>query len=259
MTNSDRVFDALIEACGPVCDDCMSKRAGVRPRQQVHRIATQLARDGRISRDSANTCAYCGISKKVSTIADTTILPRLTPTMPTPSTQGTALGHTTAVSEGDSTRPWHWEGNVQVVFRSYLESTGWTIMEYANTASKKQGVDVTASNGQRKLVVEVKGYPGVTYEHGSRRGLSKPTRPASQARQWFSHALLSILLLRHKQPTAEVALCFPDFPTYRALIESTRGSLELLGVGVYLVSETGIVTAYIEHYCIEDQLLLSKA
>ncbi|WP_211475157.1 hypothetical protein [Collimonas humicola] len=151
------------------------------------------------------------------------------------------------MSESDGTRSWHWEGNVQVVLHRFLEGTGWTITASANTETKERGIDLAAVKERRELLVEVKGFPVTTYEHGEKRGLLKPTPPTSQARQWYSHALLSIMRLREKWPVAEVALCFPDFPTYRALIDGTRSSLELLGVGVYLISEGGGVFAYLEH------------
>jgi hypothetical protein len=51
--------------------------------------------------------------------------------------------------------------------------------------------------------------------------------------------------LREKRPAANVALCFPDFPTYRKLIEGTRSSLKMLGVGLYLVSKEGEVSTHI--------------
>ena len=77
--------------------------------------------------------------------------------------------------------------------------------------------------------------PSTTYDHGPKRGQPKPTRPTNQARQWFSHALLGMMLMRHKRPDAEIALAFPDFPTYRRLVERTRVSFDLLGFGVYFV------------------------
>lgn len=104
----------------------------------------------------------------------------------------------------------------------------------------------------RWLAVEVKGYPSTTYDHGPRRGTPKPTQPSNQARQWFSHALLGMMLLRHRRPEAEIAICFPAFKTYESLLERTRLSFELLAFGVYLLAEEGTVRLAIQHRSIQS-------
>lgn len=135
--------------------------------------------------------------------------------------------------------PWHWEGNVQAALARWLESQGWTITSLADTASRATGVDLLASRDDELLAVEVKGYPTTTYARGPNAGLPKPTQPANQARQWYSHALLSVMLLRQQHPNSLVAMCFADFPTFRSLIQRTDDSLISLGVGVYLVRDDG--------------------
>jgi hypothetical protein len=85
------------------------------------------------------------------------------------------------------------------------------------------------------------------YDHGEKRGQPKPTQPANQARQWYSHALLSMMCLRHKRPDAEVALCLPDFRTYRSLAERTRRCFNLLGFGIYFVAKDGAVVLEAPH------------
>lgn len=251
MTNAERIVQVLQAAPGPVCDDCASVRASVFPRQQVFQIATRLVAAGQIARGTGPACAYCGGTKKVSTTVDGNSLVRgfgHSPTKPVGQpARELALSRISSSGGIDETRAWHWEGNVQAMLRGYLEAMGWTITAVANTATKENGIDLAAAMGKRELVVEVKGFPSTTYEHGERRGLPKPTQPTNQARQWYSHALLSIMRLREKRPAAEVALCFPDFPTYRKLIDSTRSSLDLLGVGVYLVFEDGGVAAHLAH------------
>ena len=138
-------------------------------------------------------------------------------------------------------RPWFWEGHVQAVLAEALAHDGWTVQAAADTESKEPGIDLLATRDDRWLAIEVKGYPSTTYEHGEKRGQPKPTQPTNQARQWFSHALLSAMLLRSKRPDAEIALCFPSFGTYERLIQRTRQSLSNLGVGVYLVQEGGAI------------------
>jgi hypothetical protein len=61
-----------------------------------------------------------------------------------------------------------------------------------------------------------------------------------------------MMLLRSKRPDAEIAICFPDFPTYRALASKTAVSFQLLGFGVYFVSENGDTTLEMPHHPISD-------
>lgn len=117
----------------------------------------------------------------------------------------------------------------------------------ADTESKEQGPDLVVAKGARTLAVEVKGYPTDTYEHGARRGEPKPTQPTNQARQWFSHAALKVMMLRGDYPQREIAACFPDFPTYRNLASRTRSSFEALGVGIYFVRDDGSVEVFVPH------------
>ncbi len=144
-------------------------------------------------------------------------------------------------------RPWSWEGNVQTTLAHFLEAEGWTVRSAADTESKAPGIDLLATREGRWLAIEVKGFPNTTYDHGPKRGEPKPTQPSTQARQWFSHALLGMMLLRHRRPDAEIAICFPDFQTYRSLVERTALSFELLGFGVYFVREDGAVRLEVAH------------
>jgi hypothetical protein len=145
------------------------------------------------------------------------------------------------MADGGSKRPWYWEGHVQASLAVHLEREGWTVREAADTESKAPGIDLLATLGDRWLAIEVKGYPNTTYDHGPKRGQLKPTQPTNQARQWFSHALLGMMLLRDKRPDAEIALCFPRFTTYEKLVRRTQVSFGLLGFGVYFVNEDGSV------------------
>lgn len=144
-------------------------------------------------------------------------------------------------------RSWFWEGHVQLSLARHLERQGWAIEAMADTETKATGIDLLAMIGNRSLAVEVKGYPSVAYEHGPKRGQPKPTQPASQARQRFSHALLGMMLLRDKRPDAEIALGLPRFLTYERLLTRTRGSFEMLGFGAYLVDEEGRAALVVPH------------
>jgi hypothetical protein len=148
-------------------------------------------------------------------------------------------------------RPWFWEGQVQAALAVALEEVGWQVSEVADTETKAPGIDLLATMGQRWLAVEVKGYPNSTYDHGPKRGQPKPTQPSNQARQWFSHALLGMMLLRHRRPDAEIAIAFPQFTTYQSLVERTRLSFELLGFGVYFITKDGAARLEVPHRPIE--------
>lgn len=144
-------------------------------------------------------------------------------------------------------RPWFWEGHVQDVQAAHLVGEGWEVREAADTESKAPGIDLLAAKEERWLAIEVKGYPNTTYDHGPKRGQPKPTQPTNQARQWFSHALLGMMLLRDMRPDAEIAICFPRFTTYENLVRRTSVSFTLLGFGVYFVNDGGSVDLVLSH------------
>jgi hypothetical protein len=255
MSNKDLVLAALNRVDGALCDDCLAAEAGISPRQTVFQVCSRLFASNEITREQ-RTCTRCGNLKKSSSTrsrkssigAETSIeLATLAPVTPGEKTRGHYLGATDAPVALPGDRAWYWEGHVQNTLVRFLESEGWTITETADTASKAAGVDVFARKVERSLAVEVKGYPTAFYEAGSKRGQPKPTGPATQARQWFSHALLGIMLLRHKYPDAEVAVCLPEFSTYHKLAVRTRGSFERLGFGIYFVAKDGTARVELPH------------
>ena len=151
-------------------------------------------------------------------------------------------------------RPWFWEGHVQDELAAHLAGEGWEVREAADTESKAPGVDLLATRDHRWLAIEVKGFPSTTYDHGPKRGQPKPTQPTNQARQWFSHALLGMMLLRDKRPDAEIAIAFPRFKTYENLVERTKVSFGRLGFGVYFVNENGSVDLVLPHRPVGDEV-----
>lgn len=160
----------------------------------------------------------------------------------------TELAYRLGVTGTFSERPWFWEGHVQDALAARLTTDGWDVREAADTESKAPGIDLLATKDRRWLAIEVKGFPTTTYDHGPKRGQTKPTQPTNQARQWFSHALLGMMLLRDKRPDAELAVCFPRFTTYAKLVQRTEVSFGLLGFGVYLVNEDGSVDLALPHH-----------
>lgn len=127
------------------------------------------------------------------------------------------------------------------VYATALEEQGWEIISRTDTASRQQGIDLVASRGAVTRYVEAKGFPSTVYQTGPRRGQPKPTNPATQARVWFSGALLSTMLLQSAYPEGEVVMMFPDYPTYRSLGLRLIDGLDRLGILIHLVSEDGSI------------------
>jgi hypothetical protein len=153
-------------------------------------------------------------------------------------------GHTPASSiehPSDPSAPWYWEGNVQATVARFLAAGGWTIESVADTASRQRGIDLVATKGDRRLAVEVKGYPGTVYARGERAGQPKPTAPTTQARHWYAQALLTAVLTGGSDEGTEIALAFPDMPRFRELIGRSEWALRGLGLRVFLADESGHV------------------
>jgi hypothetical protein len=144
----------------------------------------------------------------------------------------------------DVTNDWFWEGNVVDAVERHLLETGWNIDGRADTLSKERGVDLAASQAGKRVLIEVKGYPSKQYRDPRRASEVKPTNPANQAQQWFSHALLKAMRLQTSDPSAAVALAFPDFPRYRALFNQTRSGFEKLRLAMIFVLEDGSVESW---------------
>lgn len=138
-------------------------------------------------------------------------------------------------------REWSWEGNVQAALVRHLAAAGWHIRRVADTESRERGVDIEADRNGERLLLEVKGYPGSTYARGDRAGQPKPTSAPLQARAYFSHALLSGMLMRDGHPDARVALAFPSAETYATLARRSCRPLAAAGIEVWLVGEDGSV------------------
>lgn len=135
--------------------------------------------------------------------------------------------------------PWHWEGNVQASIVEGLVAAGWRVQAVSDTESRSPGTDIIATRDGRRLHVEVKGYPTTTYARGEKKGERKPTAPATQARVWMAGALLKAAMLRDDYPDDLVAIGLPVFDTYRALVDRTRLTFQLSGIGLVWVHKDG--------------------
>lgn len=136
---------------------------------------------------------------------------------------------------------WFGEARIQAAVVRHLAAEGWDITRVASTASREHGVDIEAHRGERKLLVEVKGYPAAVYRSGPQAGERKPHGVGAQARAYFGNAVLTGLLMRADNPESDVALVFPDFETYRTLIARTRESLAAARIEAWTVAQDGTV------------------
>jgi hypothetical protein len=137
---------------------------------------------------------------------------------------------------------WFWEGNVQAAVVRHLAGAEWRVLRVADTERGEHGVDIEADRQGERLLVEVKGYPGTLYARGDRQGMTKRTNAATQARAYFSHAVLAGLLMRSESTGARVVLTFPAMATFEHLAHRVAAPLTSAGIEVWLVHEDGTVT-----------------
>jgi hypothetical protein len=145
-------------------------------------------------------------------------------------------------SAGTDPEAWHREENVQAAVVASLVAGGWRILSVADTASKEHGIDVVATNGQRSVGVEVKGYPSRSYADRARAGEVKRTAPSTQAGHWYAQAVLAAMRLRGKRPDYESVIALPAFARYQNLYTETAASLQVAQIAMWWVSPDGSVT-----------------
>lgn len=142
------------------------------------------------------------------------------------------------------------EDDVIDAVAAYLKSERWKIVSTRSAAGHEHGVDIEARLGERRLLVEAKGWPSARYVAGERKGELKRYLPYTQGRAYFSNALLPVLL-SWSEHNAEVALAFPDQLTYKTLVDRCARALRHLGIGVYFVAikdgRPGDVLLRLEH------------
>ena len=218
MTHRDTILVFLASANGPVCDDCLSIRTGISPRQTTNLNCRRMEKANQIKRCEAMGCHYCRTEKICNILLKNAVV---FPNPPVP------LSKT-----DDPHKLWHWEGNIQDRLVTWLEQKGWTIRSAADTAAKTAGKDIIVECDGRTLWISVKGYP---------RGTPK-TNSATQARHWFCHALFDLVLYRDESDSAELALGLPDgFVTYPNLADRVTWLRAHLPFTIYWVSKTGKV------------------
>jgi hypothetical protein len=222
MTHRATIVTFLTSAAGPICDDCLSARTRIRPRQTVHLNCSRMAKTNEISRSTATVCHYCR-SQKICSLPSTGLA--ILASRPASVQVATVAGPHGL---------WHWEGNIQAALVTWLTTQGWTILRTADTAAKAAGKDIVTEREGRELWISVKGYP---------RGTQK-TNPSTQARHWFAHAVFDLALYRNESESTDLALGLPDgFTTYQKLADRVTWLRCHLPFTIYWVSESGHVRA----------------
>ncbi len=216
MANKDNVLSTLSST--ELCDDCLSTASGVKPRQTVYTICTDLFAKGLIYRHHGK-CDHCRKAKLTNCVLDGQQAYAET----------AATAQPPAPQTVDARRPWYWEGNVQAQVVSYLVYNGHTIRNVANTASREAGKDIVAiAPDGSELWVSVKGYP-------------EKSRNV-QARHWFSGAVFDLLLYRGQDHDTKLALALPaGFVTYTNLLPRIDWLKETMEFQVFWVLENGSV------------------
>lgn len=152
-----------------------------------------------------------------------------------------------ANSNWDSKNDWFHEGNVSRALVEYLKSQSYECKKDNSDNIHIHGADIIVCKGNKKEVIEVKGYPSDKYARGGKMGLKKPTKPSLQATHWFADCLKSTILNYTKYKdgkyTLQLAMCFPDDDKgiYRKKIDEIKPffSEGNLDIKVYFVDKEG--------------------
>lgn len=137
-------------------------------------------------------------------------------------------------------KAWDWEGNVVRTLAKHLEGEGWQVVRQANAATREPGVDLELRLGERRRLIEVKGWPTSVHVRGAKAG--QPKRwPATMARNYFGDLLLNAFLHAGRPDMVEVAIAVPDRETFTSLLERVGQALRRVGIDAYVVRSDGTV------------------
>ena len=134
---------------------------------------------------------------------------------------------------------WYEETNVARKIRDFLRKKGWIIIKF-NENKRQRGPDIVAVKDNKKIIIEVKGYPSKRYVKGEKKGKLKPTPPNLQATHWFAEAIFSVIREKSKDKTIKIGIGLPKFPRYLKLINEVN-ALTFLDLKFYIVSKNGRV------------------
>lgn len=226
MSNRELIKIFLTNSGNPYCDDCLSIQTTIAPRQNVNQICRSLASTGLIDRDTAS-CSICGKVKLVNQIVSVSKSNDEGQATDLLSKHSKSRNKTQATIRNGS--PWYWEGNIQSVITSYLAKNDYKIISVANTSARTLGKDIEAFTPEGKyLWITVKGWPEKSQN--------------TQARHWFSQALMDIILYRDESSSNELGLGLPDgYATYLNLANRIGWFKEKAQLQIYWVSKDGVV------------------
>lgn len=244
MKNSDKILNFLKENRSWYCDDHLSSETKITPRSSVYADCNSLATEKKILR-SKGFCFLCDNNKKKYVNSYIPVNPILNEHSSTADEVNEPVNGDISVnsipdqysppvdSEFSKDKPWHWEGNIQIMLVKYLQQQGIVVSGTANTADREQGKDIVAkTQSGAPLWITVKGFP-------EDKGRTKPT---VQARHWFSQAIFDIIRYRGQSEDANLAIGLPDgYPTYVNLAKASTWFLKVSKTKIFWVSESGRV------------------
>ncbi len=137
---------------------------------------------------------------------------------------------------------WFEETNIARKIKEWLEKKGWNIKKF-NERKEQRGPDIEAEKDEKKIIIEVKGYPSERYVRGKRKGQKKPTPPRLQAKHWFADALLTAIKRKCEKPDSIIAIGLPKKDYYEELTKEVKGLLcKCLDLTFILVDENGEIS-----------------
>ena len=136
---------------------------------------------------------------------------------------------------------WYWEGNIQEKIVIHLQNQGYDVIA-VDTIKKTIGADIIAKKFDKKIVVEVKGWPSDKYSDGPKKGQLKPTQPTLQAKHWLSEAFLTIIRRKQFFLDSTLAIGLPRYQRYIDLVSDIRWAIESLKIKTFFVDSKGEVT-----------------
>jgi hypothetical protein len=141
---------------------------------------------------------------------------------------------------------WYSEEYIRTCVIKYLKANGYKI--HKPNAEEEGEKTIVASKFFKKEIIEVKGYPKDYYKHTNAKGVTKNSSGASQAKHWFSEALLNSLTnfgYYYSSENVTLAIALPNVDRYKAIIERVNDyfTLNNLSFKIYLVNEDGLVEA----------------
>lgn len=145
-----------------------------------------------------------------------------------------------AEPEASAPTSWDWEGNVVTTLAKHLQVEGWKVVRQANAATRETGVDLEVRKGDRRRLIEVKGWPASKHAEGPQAGKRKRW-PATMARNYFGDLLLNAFLHIESAAAAEVAIAVPDRETFTTLLRRVEPTLRRVGVDAYVIHADGDV------------------